>query len=259
MTKEEINETFDDMNDFRMHDGILTHYNGKQAKVYIPSNVNEIADYAFNTNNSIRQVIFQDKSLRKIGIGAFSSCCNLESIELPEGTYLISDDAFLGCTKMKYAIIPSSVKYISADVFDKTSGITIVGESGTEAEAYANKNGLSFKTIGDFKTSQHETSKKEKDEKKKDKNKTIQNLGKSVISSKETKQAMYYLFLIATIVLTIMTAYYWIKTGTFNDAPYATGPYGSNVIHPVNPYRKYVFICGPLACLSCCLMTNAKE
>ena len=249
-----------DMNDFRIQNGILTAYSGKEAKVYIPNNVNEIADYAFSTNTSIKKVIFRDKSLRKIGIGAFSSCSNLESIELPEGTYLIADDAFRGCTKMQYAIIPPSVKYISADVFDGDSRTIIVSEPGSEAESYANRNSISFKTIGEFRALQSEASNKEKNKKKDSgKDKSLKTIGKTVATSKEAKETLYYILLTATILLTVLTAYFWIKTGTFNDAPYATGPYGSNVVHPVNPYRKYVFICGPLACLACCLMTNAKD
>lgn len=254
-----VNNKTTNINSFRIQDGILSKYDGRDAIVQVPSNVREIADYAFSTNTSIKQILFQDNSLRKIGAGAFRNCSNLEGIELPNGTILISDDAFLGCKKMQHAIIPASVKYISADVFDKDSGITVVGEPGTEAESYAKRNSLTFQSIKDFNTAKKETKKEEKKKEERKRDKPHKSFGKSFFSSSETKQAMYYLFLFATIILTIMTAYYWIKTGTFNDAPYATGPYGSNVVHPVNPYRKYVFICGPLACLSCCFMTNAKE
>lgn len=45
----------------------------------------------------------------------------------------------------------------------------------------------------------------------------------------------------------------------FNYAPYATGPYGSNVIHPTNPTKKWIFICPILSCIFCSIATAFKE
>lgn len=46
------------------------------------------------------------------------------------------------------------------------------------------------------------------------------------------------------IVLLILTIIFLFLTMSVDDMPYAIGKYGRNVIHPSNPYRIWIWICG---------------
>ncbi|MBP5308529.1 MAG: leucine-rich repeat protein, partial [Clostridia bacterium] len=65
-----------------------------KGEVEIPSNVTSIAPYAFNGNENITKVHFNDK-IERIGYYAFQNCVNLGGeINLPETVFTIDESAF---------------------------------------------------------------------------------------------------------------------------------------------------------------------
>lgn len=61
----------------------------------------------------------------------------------------IGDGAFKNCYSLKELYIPSNVQEISATAFGGIEdSITIIGESGSYAEAYANSMGIKFRSNG---------------------------------------------------------------------------------------------------------------
>lgn len=52
------------------------------------------------------------KSVTEIGSSAFSGCCSLKNIEIPNGVREILDGAFYGCTSLTNVIIPENVTHI---------------------------------------------------------------------------------------------------------------------------------------------------
>ncbi len=101
-----------------------------------------------------------------IAENAFEDCCNLTEITIPEGVITIGQYAFLTCDNLDSVTIPKSVKLIGEralgygfdeeyywDYGDKESSyystrLTVYGYDGTAAEKYADKNGLTFVSLG---------------------------------------------------------------------------------------------------------------
>ena len=78
-------------------------------------------------------------------------------------------------------------------------------------------------------------------------------------NKKTVNKLLYILFVGLTIAAVIGFIRAFVIHWNFNYAPYATGPYGSNVVHPTNPAKKWIFICPILACIFCSLATAYKD
>lgn len=102
--------------DFKIVDGVLESYKGKEKDVVIPDSVKKIGYGAFEYAD-ITSVIIPD-SVKKIEDCAFSNCEELVSVKLPKKIKTICDQTFANCTKL-----------ISIEVPD---GITKIGESSFE-------------------------------------------------------------------------------------------------------------------------------
>lgn len=68
---------------------------------------------------------------------------------MPESMERIGDNAFYECSKLKRVVIPKSVTWIGARAFGYSDNavmgdFVLLGGAGTIAEAYAEKNGISF-------------------------------------------------------------------------------------------------------------------
>ncbi len=124
----------------------------------IPDSVTSIGKYAFAECGNLRIVII-GASVTSIGEGAFRRCRMLISASLGRSVTNIGQEAFLECPNMENMTIPDSVKSIgdravgynegktyqdSPYVID---GFTIYGNSGSEAQNYANRNNITFKLI----------------------------------------------------------------------------------------------------------------
>lgn len=112
-------------------------------------NCNAVIDTASNTLISGCKNTVIPASVIKIGKGAFTSCRSLTSIAIPSSVKSIEEDAFSWCIGLTSVTIPNSVTMIGEDAFSFCSeNLVITGNSGTEAEAYARKNGIKFRSLG---------------------------------------------------------------------------------------------------------------
>ncbi|MBE6427995.1 MAG: leucine-rich repeat domain-containing protein [Planctomycetaceae bacterium] len=66
------------------------------------------------------------------------------NVEIPHGVTSIGDYAFEYCESLTSVTIPDSVTSIGWGVFSSCYDLTIYGKSGSEAERYAEKEGIKF-------------------------------------------------------------------------------------------------------------------
>lgn len=129
-----------DAQKFVIENNVLNAYTGSDFQVEIPDGIVKIGDGAFAGNSQIKEVTFPKSKIKSIGKEAFSSCKVLEKITLPQGLFEICEGAFKNCPSLKFVYIPSSVVLIGENVFDGNKEVVILGETGSEAEKYANRN-----------------------------------------------------------------------------------------------------------------------
>ena len=65
-------------------------------------------------------------------------------VVIPKGTTEIGKNAFRGCDFVKTVVIPKTVKTIGSGAFKDCPNLMIRGRAGSEAEKYAEKNGIPF-------------------------------------------------------------------------------------------------------------------
>ena len=140
------------MNEFVIHDGVLTNYRGKDSEVRIPDTVTEIGFNAILFGSEEIKSIYIPSSVKKISESNFSYCDGLmeivvdeenteytsingalytkdkkkllaypcatyeTEITLPNGVEVICEDAFCSCD-MEKIILPSSIKEIEYSAF----------------------------------------------------------------------------------------------------------------------------------------------
>ena len=90
--------------------------------------------------SKIKEVIFPKNSLKSIEADAFASCKSIKDLMLPKGLLQIGDNAFKDCKALEYVFIPDSVVLIGEDLFGSNHSVIVLGETGSEAEKYANAN-----------------------------------------------------------------------------------------------------------------------
>lgn len=121
--------------------------------------VESIGDYAFSDCKSLSYVTISNL-VESIGDYAFSYCQNLRDLIIVDSVKSIGDYAFFGCTNLVEITIPKSVTTIGERAFgyvidDKNldyvviDGFTIYGYNNTEAQRYANDNGIKYVSLGD--------------------------------------------------------------------------------------------------------------
>ncbi len=124
----------------------------------IGNSVESIGDHAFSDCTSLSHVIISNM-VESIGDYAFYKCKNLRELIIVNSVKSIGDYAFFGCTNLVETTIPKQVTSIGERAFgyvfdDKNleyaviDGYTICGYSGTEAQRYANDNGITFVSLG---------------------------------------------------------------------------------------------------------------
>lgn len=86
----------------------------------------------------------------RIGEAAFANCRTLLTVTIPDSVSQIDDRAFIYCYALTSLAIPRSVKRIGSDVAEECDRLTIYGEVGSAAEAYARENDVSFDKISNF-------------------------------------------------------------------------------------------------------------
>ena len=128
-------------------------YSDQIYKIVIEEGVEYIGEYAFRGLSNVRYVYISD-SVEEIGETAFYECASLSNVALGCGLKKIGAYAFL-TTNLKTVSVPPSVTTLGNYCFgynenkDKytyvpVSGFTVKGDTGSAAEAYANKCGFTF-------------------------------------------------------------------------------------------------------------------
>ncbi len=120
--------------------------------VTFTNKISVIPENAFDFCLDLKEITLPS-SVRTIEKNAFIDS-GLRSISLNNGLERIGEYAFMDCYGLKSVVIPSSVKEIGTQAFgydslEKIDGFTIYGYSGTAAETYAVKNGITFIPLED--------------------------------------------------------------------------------------------------------------
>lgn len=85
---------------------------GTQLTLVIPSTVRKIEKYGF-INSKFGQVKFEGPIEE---VNGFNNC-DIKSVSLKEGTMVIGEEAFMGCSSLKKIELPSSIKSIKDKAF----------------------------------------------------------------------------------------------------------------------------------------------
>ena len=127
---------------------VLTEYLGSEAEPKIPQEiegvkVTSIAQNCFSGNIYIENITIPS-TIWGVGIGSFKGCIKLREVVFEDGVEMIASYAFQNCKALETVVIPASVETIGMEAFSYTAEFTILGEEGSEAESYAEKNGITF-------------------------------------------------------------------------------------------------------------------
>ncbi|MBE6861452.1 MAG: hypothetical protein E7497_00935 [Ruminococcus sp.] len=124
------------------------------TSITIPDSVTSIGDYAFYACYALTSITIPD-SVTGIGKAAFYYCEALTSITIPDSVISIGDSAFWGCSaltsitiKNPNCMIADSSNTIS-DAYGRFTG-TIYGYDNSTAQAYAEKYGYKFESLGEY-------------------------------------------------------------------------------------------------------------
>lgn len=153
--------------------------------VKVPKGVRLIADNAF-VFSDVSEVMIAD-GVEAIGMAAFGLCLDMTYVNIPDSVISIDDGAFIMCVSLPLVTIPSSVNSIGelafgfcssmekvvilnpyCEIFDAASTFfddyedndenedptfffegTIIGYEGSTAQAYAEKYGRKFESLGE--------------------------------------------------------------------------------------------------------------
>ena len=127
------------------------HKNSTQKDLIIPEfiegyRVAKIGDGTFRNCSSLTSIHIPD-SVTSIGVYAFRDCSSLTSIHIPNSVTSIGNYAFSGCKRLSAVTIPKSTISIGEQAFSNCPLLIVNGFIGSEAERYAEENGLIFNDI----------------------------------------------------------------------------------------------------------------
>ena len=116
------------------------------SEIVIPEGVPKIGYSAFYACPKLSKIVIPD-SVTDIGAYAFCGCDSLREIVIPDSVKSIGTYAFWGCDSLRKVVIPDSVTRIGDDAFKYChASLVIYAVSGSYAETYANRNGITVKT-----------------------------------------------------------------------------------------------------------------
>ena len=101
--------------DFRIKNGVLVKYKGKDSNVVIPNGVTSIGKSAFS--GCILRKVKIPNGVTSIGESAFSGCYLVDGVTIPNSVTSIGESAFSGCESLKSIVIPDSVTSIGKSAF----------------------------------------------------------------------------------------------------------------------------------------------
>ena len=127
--------------------GLLCRYCGKARMVRVPEGVRAVCGGAFS-GAGIVSIILPD-SLLRLDTDAIH-CTNLVDLSLGSGITEIEENAAANAQRLTEITLPPSIETISQQAFSTCGITTVTGEPGSEAEAFAQENGLTFQPSGDY-------------------------------------------------------------------------------------------------------------
>ena len=114
--------------------------------VSLPNSLSTIGEYAFASCRALKQIVLPN-SVSAIGKSAFSGCTALTSVNIPDRVTAIEAYTFSTAEALKEITVPSSVTAIDEFAFSYSGLTTVFGYSGSAAETFAAKNGISFVSL----------------------------------------------------------------------------------------------------------------
>ncbi len=140
-----------DLSDVNIPDSVTSieysaFYGCALNSVHIPNGVKTIGALAFSSCQSLSSVDIPN-GVTNIEYGAFAGCGSLSSVTIPSSVTTIEEQAFSYCTNLTQITIPPSVTTIADTAFMDCPDITILGEKGSYAEAYAENKNIDFQEI----------------------------------------------------------------------------------------------------------------
>lgn len=130
---------------------VLTEYLGSEAEPEIPREIEgvkvaSIAQNCFNGNIYMEKITIPN-TIWGVGVSSFKGCIKLKEVVFEDGVEMIASYAFQNCKSLETVVIPASVETIGMEAFSYAADFTIVGEEGSEAESFAEKNGIAFEKL----------------------------------------------------------------------------------------------------------------
>ena len=147
------------------------------TSIKLPSKLENIGRNAFSGDTALETITLPD-TLKEIGGNAFASCSRLTEVTIPknlttvnttytdyrspfynctnltkatiaDGSSVVADYLFNGCSTIKTVYIPSSVTQIGKNSFKNCSAeLTIHGYTNSFAETFATSNNIPFVSVG---------------------------------------------------------------------------------------------------------------
>lgn len=126
----------------------------KGGEVVLPSTLKTVAVSAFDGNELITKISFQDGKVTDanftIGTRAFAYCKALKTVELPSGLSVIVNNLFAGSVVLETVKIPNTVNKIEQQAFLNCSALTtldfesgnsenklVIGDTGIDSNYYS--------------------------------------------------------------------------------------------------------------------------
>ena len=151
---------------FKISEGVLEKYRGKENVVYVNENGPEVERIKFGAfehkNNCIEELVFKD-GLKKIDFGGISNCAYLRKITFPDTLRIIDSGGIRCCPELEELEIPVSVVYFGGNISGcpklkkLTMGKTLYGmmkihleELGDSVELVLTDDSGTFKNKEDF-------------------------------------------------------------------------------------------------------------
>ena len=95
------------------------------TSVRFPSTVVEVEDEAFQSCNSLIEVVFND-GLQKIGRAAFHKCASLSSVTLSSTVIEIGSYAFYGCNNLRGVQLNEVLQKIGVSAFRNCKSLSSI-------------------------------------------------------------------------------------------------------------------------------------
>ncbi len=128
----------------------ISAYKGTQKEVFVPAKIKDIPVLlgagVFDGNTKIERVILENGH-RSIPPFIFSSCKNLEEVELPESVAAIAAWSFNGCQKLKKIIFERRDKINITELFTDCPDLVFCGHKDSYIQKYADENSISFEVM----------------------------------------------------------------------------------------------------------------